>query len=109
MEISIKNNYGYTLIFKAENVNVEEDIEERIYSKKEDGKTDFSKVSIRDINTGVLEQVTRVLYDMIYYRKREFDSSSLIENLFEKLPQDVANNLAIKLKRSYEIDYSEEE
>jgi hypothetical protein len=41
---------------------------------------------------------------MIYYREAEFDSSSLIERLFEKLPQEVANKLLVKLKRDYEVD-----
>ena len=41
MEITLKRNYGFELIFKAENVNVVEDIEERIYSKNADGKSDF--------------------------------------------------------------------
>ena len=41
MEISLKRNFGFELIFKAENVNVCEDIEERIYGKTEDGKTDY--------------------------------------------------------------------
>ena len=104
MEISIKRNYGYSLIFKAENVNVEEDIEERIYQKLEDGKTDFSKPPQRDINTDVIEQIVRVLDDLIDYREREFDSSSLIELLFEKLPNDSCIKLLSKLNRDYEIE-----
>ena len=102
MEISLKRNYGYFLIFKAENVSVEEDVEERIYSKTEDGKTDFSKPPKRDINDDILEQITSLLSDLIYYREREFDSSSLIEGLFDKLPSELANKLLIKLK-DYEI------
>jgi hypothetical protein len=35
---------------------------------------------------------------MIYYREADFDSSNLIEQLFDKLPQQVANDLLIKLK-----------
>lgn len=41
---------------------------------------------------------------MIYYREAEFNSSDLIERLFEKLPQEVANNLLVKLKRDYETE-----
>ena len=41
---------------------------------------------------------------MIYYREADFDSSSLIERLFEKLPTEVANNLLVKLNRDYGID-----
>lgn len=103
MEISIKRNYGFELIFKAENVNVCEDIEERIYGKNEDGTTNYRDVK-RDVKTDVIEQFVSVLDDMIYYREAEFDSSSLIERLFEKLPQDVCDKLIVKLKRDYETE-----
>ena len=103
MEISLKRNYGFELIFKAENVNVCEDIEERIYGKTEDGKTDYKNVK-RDVKTDVIEQFVSVLDDMIYYREADFDSSSLIERLFEKLPQDICDKLIIKLKRDYETE-----
>ena len=104
MEIEIKRNYGYTLIFKTENVNVEEDIEERIYSKTEDGETDFSKPPKRDINTDVIEQFVRVMDDLIDYRIEKYDSSSLIERLFEKLPEDKMQELLSKLNRDYEVE-----
>lgn len=95
MEISLKRKYGFELIFKAENVNVCEDIEERSYGKTEDGKPDYANVK-RDVKTDVIEQFVSVLEDMIYYRKAEFDSSSLIERLFEKLSPDVAVELSKK-------------
>lgn len=104
MEISLKRNYGYELIFKAENVNVSEDIEDRIYSKLPDGKSDFKTPPKRDIKTDVLDQFVSVLDDMIYYRDADFDSSGLIERLFEKLPQEAANTLLVKLKRDYEVE-----
>lgn len=100
MEISLKRNSGFELIFKAENVTVSEDIEERIYGKTEEGKTDFKNVK-RDIKTDVIEQFVIVLDDIIYYREADFDSSNLIERLFEKLPHEIANNLLAKLKRDY--------
>ena len=103
MEISLKRNYGFELIFKAENANVCEDIEERIYSKTEDGKTDYKNVK-RDVKTDVIEQFVSVLDDMIYYREADFDSSGLIERLFEKLPQEVCDKLLVKLKRDYEME-----
>ena len=104
MNITLKRNYRFELIFEAENVRVTEDIEERIYSKTEDGKTDYKVPPKRDIQTHAIEQFVSVLDDMIYYREAEFDSSSLIEHLFEKLPQEVANKLLVKLKRDYEVD-----
>lgn len=101
MEILLKRNYGFELIFKAENVNVVEDIEDRIYGKTEEGKTDFKNVT-RDIKTDVIEQFVSILDDMIYYREAKYDSSDLIERLFEKLPNDKIDLLIKKLKRDYE-------
>jgi hypothetical protein len=99
MEININNRSGFELVFKADNVLVTEDIEERIYSKTEDGKSDFSRPPFRDISNEVVEQFVAVLADIAYYRKREFDSSDLIEVLFDKLPEDKAEVLLNKLKR----------
>ena len=101
MDITFKKNYNYELIFEVENVKITEDIEDRIYPKTESGKTDFKTLLKRDIKTNVLEQFTSVLDDMIYYREKDFDSSDLIERLFEKLPQEVANNLIVKLEQNY--------
>lgn len=105
MEITVKRNYGFELIFEAENENVKvtEDIEERTYGKNEDGTTNYRDVK-RDVKTGIIEQFVSALDDMIYYREADFDSSSLIERLFEKLPTEVANNLLVKLNRDYGID-----
>lgn len=105
MEISVKRNYGYYLVFKTENVNVEEDIEQRIYSKTEDGKTDYSKPSKRDINTDILDQFIRVVDDLIECRVEKYDSSSLIESLFDKLPDDSIQKLLSKLNRDYEVEH----
>ena len=104
MEIELKRNYCFELIFKAENVKVSEDIEERVYPKNEAGKPDFNKPPKRDICDNAVEQFVNVLEDIIYYREKEFDSSSLIERLFEKLPQESANKLLVKLNRDYSVD-----
>ena len=104
MEISVKRNYGFYLVFKAENVHVEEDIGQRIYSKTEDGKIDFSKPPIRDIDTDILDQFIRVVDDLIDYRVEKYDSSSLIERLFEKLPDDTIRKLLSNLNRDYEVE-----
>jgi flagellar hook-length control protein FliK len=102
MEISLKRNYGFELIFKAENVTVCEDIEERIYAKTEDGKTDYQNVK-RDISTDSLQQVASLLEDMIYYRLAEFDSISLIEQLINKLPKGMSESLITKLNKDYDM------
>lgn len=102
MEIELKKNYGFELVFKAENVKITEDIEERTYPKKEDGKPDFNKSPKRDICDNAVEQFVNVLEDIIYYREKDFDSSNLIERLFEKLPQESCESLLTKLIRDYQ-------
>src|SRR5689334_22665421 len=101
MEIELKIKFGYELIFTEENVRVSEDIEERIYSKDANGKTDFKVPPTRDIKTEAIQKFSDVLYEMIYFRDADFDSSGLIEKLFEKLPSDVADTLFAKLKSDY--------
>lgn len=104
MEITlkVKGICGYDLIFEAENVNISEDVEDRIYSKTEDGKIDYKTPPKRDFKTDTLVQFASLLEDMIHYREAEFDSRNLIERLFEKLPQEIADNLLTELKRMYE-------
>lgn len=102
MDIRLRNSYGHVLVFEAENVKVEEDIEERIYPKNEQGKPDFTKPPKRDIKTDAIEQFANILGDMIYYRSSDFDSSYLIEALFAKLPERELEDLLIKLKNQYE-------
>ena len=92
MDITLKSNSIYELVVIAENVHVREDIEERTYQTKEDGRTDFS-TGIREIKTDALERIANVLYDMIEHRIAEFDSSELINSLFEKLPPHVRSEL----------------
>lgn len=102
MEVSFKKNYDFELIIEAENVKICEDAEERIYPTTEDGKTNYKGSVIRDVKTGVIEQFASLLEDMIYYREADFDSSTLIKRLFEKLPQDVCDKLIVELKHDYE-------
>lgn len=87
MEIKLQTNYyGYNLIIEADNVKINEDIESREYPKDENGKTIINLNPNRDIKTEALEQISTLLGDMIYYRKAEFESSDLMELLFNKLP-----------------------
>ena len=44
MEIEVRKNHSVYLIFKADNILVEEDVDERTYPKLENGKTDFSNL-----------------------------------------------------------------
>lgn len=104
MEIEFKRRYGMELIFTAENVKIEDDIEERIYPKLENGKSDFSKVPQRDIKDEAIQQFVNVLGDLMYYREREFDSSDTIFRMFEKLPHTKQQDVLKKLINDYEIE-----
>lgn len=106
MEISLKKNYGCTLVITADNVRIEEDIEERTYPKTDDGKIDFSGRVTRDISSAAIDQITSVLMDMIYWREKNYDSSELIKVLFEKLPDHVVSDLLSYLKKQWD-EYDE--
>lgn len=105
MNITLKRSSGYELIFEAENVKISEDIESREYHKDENGKIDFKIPPKRDIKTDAVVQFVELLDDIIYFRVADFDSSSLIERLFEKLPSDVA----VKLSKKIKIEYGQED
>ena len=101
MNIRVNKNYrGCDLIIEADNVEIVEDIEVRIYPKDENGKTIFSNPKI-DIDVNAIDQIVQTLDDIIYFRKGEYDSSTLIENLFEKLPPSVAESLSKKMYETY--------
>lgn len=101
MEIELDCRHGYNLVVKAENVHIREDVEERQYFYKEDGKIDLTKGPKRDVKEDAIQTVAQVLEDMVYYREKEVNTSGLIERLFDKLPQDVASELSKKLFKSY--------
>lgn len=102
MNITLKRNYGYELIFEADNIKVVEDIEERTYPKDESGKSIINLNPKRDIQTSAIEQFANVLQDMIYYRESDFDSSDLIKSLFDKLPSSKVQSLITELYNTYE-------
>lgn len=101
MEITLNARSGFYLEIKTDNVHITEDIEERIYSKTSEGKIDFTKLPKRDIKTDEINNIDRLLQDMIYYREAEYDSSDLIKLLFEKLPANVACVLSNELYKQY--------
>lgn len=87
MNINLDTNYGFVLIFEAENVKVTEDVEERIYEKLPDGKPDFKSIPLRDIKDEVMDQFSSLLGELAVYRQREYDSSNLLAELWDKLPE----------------------
>jgi len=102
MNINYTRNWsGKTLIIEGktdvngatENVRILQDAEERTW--------EGSKCVNRDVSTDALETLSFALGEMIYDRKADFNSQDLIEVLFEKLPADIACNLAIKLSNEY--------
>lgn len=101
MNIKLETKSGFLLIFESGNARVTEDVESREYQRDENGKIIVTAAPKTDIKTDAIVQVASLLDDMIYHRKAEFDSGELIERLFEKLPENVAIDLAQKIKIQY--------
>ena len=101
MEISIESRHGFDLIIEADNVKIVEDIEEREYLKDENGNIKYTCPK-RDIKEEYLDEISKTLDDMIWYRVKPYDSSNLIHNLIEKLPEEERMELLKILKDKYE-------
>ena len=97
MEIELKtSNYGIDLVVKAENVNISEDIEERVWEN--------NRIVRRDVQDEWVKNIAQLMEDIIYYRVADFDSSELIEQLFNNLPQETAESLSEKLFKDYKSE-----
>ena len=103
MEISLNARSGFELIIKAENVKIVEDIEELTYKYSDDGKLLSVFPIERDIKEQPIMDIINVLDEIMYRRVKEIDSSILIENLFTKLPINIASDLAQKLNKDYKL------
>ena len=102
MNINLNTRHSsYYLEIDAENVKISEDVESRKYPKDENGKHIPNRAPERDIKTDSIDDIARVLSDMIYYRKAEYDSSELIRCLFEKLPRAKGVELSKELAKRY--------
>nr|DAI89674.1 MAG TPA: hypothetical protein [Caudoviricetes sp.] len=102
MNIEIKGSWsGKDIVYTAENVKIEENVLERIYEKDENGKTNFSKLKVEDITDEALEQFTQLTEELLYYRKRDFDTSELICQAFNKLPQEKIKAILEQLNKDY--------
>lgn len=102
MKISVEHKYSSTsVIVEAENVRIDESISHSVYERKEDGKPDYTHRIGDDIDDDVIKQFATVMEDIAYYRESDFDSSSLIRVLFEKIPDDVCQSLLKELNETY--------
>jgi hypothetical protein len=105
MQISLETRYCYLLVVSDDDgTQITENIQSTEYPRDENGKVITSVRPKLDIKTGALEEVSNVLYDMIRYREAEFDSSDLIQQLFEKLPKQMAHVLCKELEHDYNIE-----
>ena len=101
MEITFNAQHGYTVCITAANVTLVKDVEDRVYIKTPDGKVDPTKHVVKDVSDEGLNLFAVPLQEAIYYRTRTFDSSDLIEKLFEKLPGPKAALILEKLCSIY--------
>lgn len=97
MTIDIERKYGYYLTVRDNDLEIIDNIEKMEYITTAEG----SKINKSDIDTNYLDMFTSVLDDMMYYRKAEYDSSSLIERLFDKLPTNKQQELLKELNNNY--------
>lgn len=104
MEIKIKggNSYGTDIHYKAENVHVTEDVYETIYGRDENGKICYNNRLGRDITKNILDKFCGVTEDLIYYREAEYDSSTLIQQLLNKLPEKEKLEIYKQLKGEFD-------
>jgi hypothetical protein len=104
MEIQIKgsNSYGTEVHYKADNVHMTEDVYETIYGTSEDGKIDYGKRLGRDITKDVLDKFCGITEDLMYYREAEYDSSTLIQQLLNKLPEKEKVEVYKQLKEEFD-------
>jgi len=103
MEIRIKSTYGSTYVLvDAENVKIEDCISESEYALKEDGKKDFSKRLGDDITDSDMQIFCSLLDDIVYYRRKPFDTSSLIQSLFDKLPEEKKSGVLKYIESAYD-------
>lgn len=109
MKITVKKDHaGIDLVFEAENVTIVESIEERIYDKLENGDLNFKKGPKRDVHASVLDQYTSLLEDLFYFRNADYNSSKLIDALFEKMPDEEVGRLLFLLTLKYDEQYQTE-
>lgn len=98
MDMTVKRGY---LIIEADNVKIEESVTEGIYALNEDSKKDFSKRLGEDVTDEALNLLTLPMEDLFYQRDREYDSSSMIVQAFDKLPENLQDLLLKALTERY--------
>lgn len=89
MEIEFKRSDYYTyLIYTDVNVRVEDQV-------STGGPLE------NEIATNTIDKFVGVLDDLIYFRQKEYDSTNIISNLFDKLPEEKQQTLLKKFNEDY--------
>lgn len=109
MEFEVKKNWYGTEVIITDNsghldIKIVEDIEERFYAKKEDGKIDFNKRIGVDIKDAAIEKYASLLEEIIDLRDKDYDLSSLIKRAFDLLPSKVADELVTELYKDFKYE-----
>ena len=99
MEIKLNTNYyGAYIVIDAENVHIEDYVAKTLYPLKEDGTKDLTVYPEKCIKTDSMDDISRLMSDMVSNRIRPYDSTNLIIDLFDKLPNEMREELIEKLK-----------
>jgi len=98
MKIELTRSHRFnTIVVENTNVKIEYSATDSIKKDNNLGQPYFEQ----DISDESLNLFSGVLEDLIFYREREFDSSTLITNLFSKLPQEKTQSLLKELNDDY--------
>lgn len=101
MKIEIKGSgiYGTEVHYTADNVHVREEVYETFYGKDEEGKL---KNLGRDVSDEILDKFCSITEGLIYYRKKDFDSVFLVEQLLYKMPAKEKLEIYNQLKEEFD-------
>jgi hypothetical protein len=100
MEIKVNStSLSYDVRIKDTNVLIEFDATDREWIKDKNGK---AVRCTSDVSDEALDIFSTVTEDLIYYRQKEYDSSNLIKQLFDKLSEVMQTGLLEELNKEYE-------
>lgn len=102
MKIDLQCSSGFSyIVIEAENVSIKEDADAYVYGLLPNGKPDHNKRLGRDITNDTMNQFGKLMEELAYYRDADWDGTTLIETLFERLPQEKVKAVLTKLNDQY--------
>jgi len=105
MNIEVRSTYYSVLILVNDtNVSIEYDASSLVYPKDENGQPIYSLPYERSVENRSLDMMGEAMAQLVRAKKEEWYHDSLVEDLFEKMPLDIARELLNKLQKEYGED-----